>query len=127
MSTSLSMVAAFSRPYHQIVLRGLKNLRAMTERFVFQEVLGKGAFGCVFSAEEIENKAKVAVKKIPFAEIYDWVDPKKRTMPLEVALMKTVQHVLEVIKLFDFFMERGYVFMVMELIAGAMDLRAYTS
>ncbi|XP_076029858.1 serine/threonine-protein kinase pim-2-like [Oratosquilla oratoria] len=48
-------------------------------------------------------------------------------MPLEVALMKTVHHVPEVIKLLDFFMERRHVFVLMELIAGAMDLRAYTS
>ncbi|XP_076054436.1 serine/threonine-protein kinase pim-1-like [Oratosquilla oratoria] len=99
----------------------------MTTRFIFKEPLGKGSFGSVFSAERIEDKTKVAVKKIPLAEIYDWADPKKRTMPLEVALMKTVQHISEVVKLLEFLMEHGHLFIVMELIPDAMDLRAYTS
>ncbi|XP_076035354.1 serine/threonine-protein kinase pim-1-like [Oratosquilla oratoria] len=99
----------------------------MTSRFIFKELLGQESFGSVFSAERIEDRTKVAIKKIPLAEIYDWADPKKRNMPLEVALMKAVQHIPEVVKLLEFFMERGHVFIVMELIPGAMDLRAYTS
>ncbi|XP_076028481.1 serine/threonine-protein kinase pim-1-like [Oratosquilla oratoria] len=99
----------------------------MTKRFIFKELLGEGSFGSVFSAERIKDQAKVAIKKIPLAEIYDWADPKKRTMPLEVALMKRVQHIPEVVKLLEFFMERRHLFIVMELIPGAMDLRAYTS
>ncbi|XP_076037235.1 serine/threonine-protein kinase pim-2-like [Oratosquilla oratoria] len=99
----------------------------MTSRFTFKELLGQGSFGSVFSAERIEDRAKVAIKKIPLAEVYDWADPKKRTMPLEVALMKRVQHIPEVVKLLDFFIERRHVFIVMELIPGAMDLLDYTS
>ncbi|XP_076028489.1 serine/threonine-protein kinase pim-1-like [Oratosquilla oratoria] len=99
----------------------------MTARFIFKELLGEGSFGSVFSAERIEDEAKVAIKKIPLAEVYDWADPKKRTMPLEVALMKAVQHVPEVVKLLDFFIERRHVFIVMELIPGAVDLLDYTS
>ncbi|XP_076057311.1 serine/threonine-protein kinase pim-1-like [Oratosquilla oratoria] len=101
--------------------------RPMTSRFIFKELLGQGSFGSVFSAEKKEDRAKEAIKKIPLAEIYDCADPKKRTMPLEVALMKRVQHIPEVVKLLDFFIERGHVFIVMELIPGAMDLLAYTS
>ncbi|XP_076068500.1 serine/threonine-protein kinase pim-1-like [Oratosquilla oratoria] len=99
----------------------------MTARFIFNELLGKGSFGNVFSAERIEDKAKVTIKKIPLAQVYDTADPKIRTMPLEVALMKRVQHIPEVVKLIEFFMERGHLFVVMELIPGAMDLRAFTS
>ncbi|XP_076028487.1 serine/threonine-protein kinase pim-2-like [Oratosquilla oratoria] len=99
----------------------------MTRRFIFKELLGEGSFGSVFSAERIEDKAKVAIKKIPLAEVYEWADPKKRTMPLEVALMKAVQHIPEVVKLLEFFIERRHVFIVMELIPGAVDLRDYTS
>ncbi|XP_076043721.1 serine/threonine-protein kinase pim-1-like [Oratosquilla oratoria] len=48
-------------------------------------------------------------------------------MALEVALMKKVEHIPEVVKLLDFLMERGHVLIVMELIPGAVDLRAHTS
>ncbi|XP_076033014.1 serine/threonine-protein kinase pim-2-like [Oratosquilla oratoria] len=99
----------------------------MTRRLIFKELLGEGSFGSVFSAERIEDEAKVAIKKIPLAEVYDWADPKKRTTPLEVALMKKVQHIPEVVKLLDFFIERRHVFIVMELIPGALDLLDYTS
>ncbi|XP_076068497.1 serine/threonine-protein kinase pim-1-like [Oratosquilla oratoria] len=99
----------------------------MTDRFIFKQLLGKGAFGSVFSAQRIEDNAKVAIKKIPLAEVYDWADPKKRTLPMEVALMQRVQHIPEVVKLLEFFMERGHLFVVMELIPGALDLRAFTS
>ncbi|XP_076049427.1 serine/threonine-protein kinase pim-2-like [Oratosquilla oratoria] len=98
----------------------------MTRRFIFKELLGEGSFGSVFSAERIDDKAKVAIKKIPLAEVYEWADPKKRTMPLEVALMKAVEHIPEVVKLLEFFIERRHVFIVMELIPGAVDLRDYT-
>ncbi|XP_076052671.1 uncharacterized protein LOC143032101 [Oratosquilla oratoria] len=48
-------------------------------------------------------------------------------MPLEVSLMKSVQHIPEVVKLLEFFMEDGHLFVVMELIPSALDLRACTS
>ncbi|XP_076066182.1 serine/threonine-protein kinase pim-2-like [Oratosquilla oratoria] len=48
-------------------------------------------------------------------------------MPFEVALMKTLHHIPEVVKLLEFFMERGHLFIVIELIPSAMDLRAHTS
>ncbi|XP_076065117.1 serine/threonine-protein kinase pim-2-like [Oratosquilla oratoria] len=41
--------------------------------------------------------------------------------------MKKVQHIPEVVKLLDFFIERRHVFIVMELIPGAVDLLDYTS
>ncbi|XP_076054418.1 serine/threonine-protein kinase pim-3-like [Oratosquilla oratoria] len=98
----------------------------MTDRFVFKSSLGQGAFGHVFSAERIEDKATVAIKVVPKALVRRWADPERR-VPLEVALLQKVQHVQEVVHLEEYFFDRSSLYMVMELIPGAVDLWSYTS
>ncbi|XP_076067693.1 serine/threonine-protein kinase pim-1-like [Oratosquilla oratoria] len=46
---------------------------------------------------------------------------------MEVALLQRVQHVQEVVQLAEHFFERSSLYMVMELIPGAVDLWDYTS
>ncbi|XP_076045839.1 serine/threonine-protein kinase pim-2-like [Oratosquilla oratoria] len=98
----------------------------MTDRFVFNSSLGQGAFGHVFSAERIEDRDTVAIKVVPKALICRWADPERR-VPLEVALLQKVQHVQEVVQLDEYFFDRSSLYMVMELIPGAVDLWDYTS
>ncbi|XP_076068503.1 serine/threonine-protein kinase pim-2-like [Oratosquilla oratoria] len=98
----------------------------MTDRFVFKSSLGQGAFGHVFFAEPIEDEATVAIKVVPKALVCRWADPEKR-VPLEVALLQKVQHAQEVVQLDEHFFERSSLYMVMELIPGAIDLWDYTS
>ncbi|XP_076057242.1 serine/threonine-protein kinase pim-3-like [Oratosquilla oratoria] len=93
--------------------------------FEVQELLGKGGIGSVYRAKRIIDGQEVALKKVPLARMKSYRRRNGKRIPKEAALLKKVQKVPGVIKLYDYFIANDNFYMVMELIPSSMSLYDY--
>merc|ERR1719234_275950 len=71
------------------------------------EVLGKGGFGTVYAGVRVRDSRLVAIKHVARGKVTEWDKLNGRRVPLELKLLHSVQNVEGVIKLLDFFTEKG--------------------
>eukprot|EP00917_Polyrhabdina_sp_WS-2016_P023088 GHVP01049994.1.p1 GENE.GHVP01049994.1~~GHVP01049994.1.p1 ORF type:complete len:527 (+),score=116.82 GHVP01049994.1:1766-3346(+) len=86
-----------------------------SDRYQGLKVLGKGSFGEVILCRERQSKSEVAVKVISKKSMKN--APKKEALLKEVDLLKQLDHP-NIMKLFEFFEDSGYYYLVSELYTG---------
>ncbi|GFQ80268.1 hypothetical protein TNCT_614191 [Trichonephila clavata] len=88
-------------------------------------LLGKGGFGTVYAGTRIRDNTPVAIKYVDKKKVTDWGQLNGCQVPLEICLLKKVNHIKGVIKLLDYY-ERADVFIIiMERPENAKDLYDY--
>ena len=108
--------------------------RGPTVRYVtdyaVQELLGKGAFGCVYQAKKDTGETLFAMKELPLdmvsvhgggsgAELRDSDGEQSATLlEREVQILSTLQHP-NIIRYYDSFQQGDFFYIVMELVEGA--------
>ena len=87
--------------------------RDIHAEYVIKEMLGKGGFGRVFTAERKIDGVEVAVKEVVKDSRYK-TDNQNNNFPIEISLMQKVQEVEGVVKILDCFDSPDCYYIVME-------------
>jgi len=87
--------------------------RDIHAEYVIKEMLGKGGFGRVFTAERKIDGVEVAVKEVVKDSRYK-TDNQNNNFPIEISLMQQVQEVEGVVKILDCFDSPDCYYIVME-------------
>jgi len=98
--------------------------REFSKLYKFEETIGRGGFGVVFTGIHLEDKTRVVIKEVEKVGT-KWCDAlpplyQCRTCkrPLEVALMDCVKNVPGVVKILDWFETTKSILIVMEHCQG---------
>jgi len=87
--------------------------RDIHSEYVIKELLGKGGFGRVFTAERKLDGLEVAVKEVVKDSRYK-SDNQNNNFPLEISLMQQVGNIEGVVKILDWFDSADCYYIVME-------------
>ncbi|XP_074645428.1 serine/threonine-protein kinase pim-3-like [Tubulanus polymorphus] len=87
--------------------------------------LGSGGFGTVIAGRRRTDGLPVAIKYIKKNRVNEWVQMNGQSVPLEVCLMKEVNHVPGVITMLDYFDRPDCFIIVMERPESCKDLFDY--
>ncbi|XP_053200352.1 serine/threonine-protein kinase pim-3-like [Panonychus citri] len=90
-------------------------------------LLGKGGFGTVFAALRARDGLPVAVKHIFKEKIVGWDNSGPNRIPMEISLLKKVNHLSGVIRIIDFYERSDSFIIIMERPESAMDLFDFIS
>ena len=85
-------------------LKGIKRYK-----FNKDDIIGRGGFGCVYKAYDLNTKENVAIKEIYFED-----DDKKYLILNEIELMENIESLYS-IKVKDKFIDGKYYYIIMEL------------
>ncbi|KAF2368477.1 Protein kinase domain [Trinorchestia longiramus] len=88
-------------------------------------VLGEGGFGKVYSAIRISDRKPVAVKQVPRAKVPTWGVVQGDMVPMEVVLLRKVNHVEGAIHLIEWFEYGDCFLIIMERPERCQDLYDY--
>ena len=100
--------------------------RQVREYFI-QEMLGKGAFGCVYQVKKGDGERLYAMKELPADVVGAHGEEGAATgLEREVAILSSLAHP-NIIRYFDSFQHDESLFIVMELVEGATLLDHLTS
>lgn len=99
--------------------------REMRSRYVIGPLLGSGGFGVVHMGTRIRDQRPVAIKTIPKKTSPIWVDSVNGELLQEVALLRAVQNVPNVLKLLETYESETDVFLVLERPTNSQDLYDY--
>ncbi len=117
----------------------LKKQRCLSNRYVIQRTLGVGGFGITYAAYDMEEKRNCALKELfpqgivtrmadgatvatISAEKEDSFEHSKERFLEEAEILQDLKPIQEVVSVYDFFMENGTCYFVMEYLEG-MSLR----
>ncbi|XP_041378733.1 serine/threonine-protein kinase PSK1-like [Gigantopelta aegis] len=97
----------------------------LKRKYSLGDPLGKGGFGTVMSAVRKQDKVQVAVKFIPNKGVKEWAYMDKHYVPMEVCLLKKLEHVSGVIHMIDFYEYPRSFAVVLERLESVVDLFEY--
>lgn len=92
------------------------------KRYRLESEIGRGGFGCVYSATKLDTNEKVAIKEFPRSSVLSFAEGDGSSLPMEVFALRKVQGVEGVIQLLDFHTLGVTYMMVMEKPQNAIDL-----
>lgn len=87
--------------------------------------LGSGGFSEVHRGTRIRDRRPVAIKTVSKTSIPEWVDSDGDKLPLEVALLRAVRDVPNVLKLLEVYESEADIFLVLERPTNSQDLFDY--
>jgi len=90
-------------------------------------VLGKGGFGTVYAGTRIRDNMPVAIKHIAKDKITGWDQCNGKKVPLEITLLKKVNHVQGVIDIIDYYERADAFIIIMERPEPVKDLFDFIS
>lgn len=90
-------------------------------------VLGKGGFGTVYAGTRIRDSLPVAIKHIAKDKITGWDQCNGKKVPLEITLLKKVNHVKGVIDIIDYYERADAFIIIMERPEPVKDLFDFIS
>jgi len=85
-------------------------------------VLGKGGFGTVYAGTRIRDSLAVAIKHISKDKVTAWEGCSGHRLPLEISLLRKVDHISGVIKLIDWYERSDSFIIIMERPEAVKDL-----
>ncbi|XP_054168874.1 serine/threonine-protein kinase pim-3-like [Oppia nitens] len=85
-------------------------------------VLGKGGFGTVYAGTRIRDSLAVAIKHISKDKVTAWEQSSGHRLPLEISLLRKVDHITGVIKLIDWYERNDSFIIIMERPESSKDL-----
>eukprot|EP00800_Vazella_pourtalesii_P021954 TRINITY_DN836_c0_g1_i3.p1 TRINITY_DN836_c0_g1~~TRINITY_DN836_c0_g1_i3.p1 ORF type:complete len:275 (+),score=33.47 TRINITY_DN836_c0_g1_i3:128-952(+) len=90
----------------------------LNNEYVVGNAIGKGGFGTVYEAISTSHpELKIAIKAIPKKSVHHWDKIESETLPMEVVLLKMLDH-KNIVKLRETFEEGDEFYMVMERPSG---------
>ena len=92
-------------------------------RYAMGRRLGNGGFGVVYAGTRVQDSLAVAIKIIPDFISTGRMDPYDKQLPLEVSILHRLSDIEGVVKLMDACIVGPNLYIVMEYVEGAMDLR----
>lgn len=95
-----------------------------SKHYTTLQSIGKGAFGFVKMGRKITDDTSVVVKFIRKSKIFSsnwWMDQDHGRLPLEIALLISLDH-RNIVKVLDFYQNEEFFQMVMEKHGSGMDL-----
>lgn len=100
---------------------------AFEKSYLVGPVLGKGGFGTVYAGTRIRDNIPVAIKHVPRKKVTDWGQLNGSKVPMEICLLRKVNHIPGVVKLLDYFERSDSFIIVMERPEAVKDLFDYIS
>ncbi|XP_043207111.1 serine/threonine-protein kinase pim-3-like isoform X2 [Amphibalanus amphitrite] len=97
------------------------------QTYTVGKVLGKGGFGTVYAGVRNRDRLPVAVKHVLKRSVASWGLLNFQRVPLEVILLKDVQHIPGVVKCLDWYERQDSFILVLERPDNCIDLFDYIS
>ncbi|XP_018014121.1 serine/threonine-protein kinase pim-3 [Hyalella azteca] len=101
------------------------NTQPFEVQYRLGSVLGEGGFGKVYSAIRISDRKPVAVKQVPRAKVPTWGVVQGDMVPMEVVLLRKVNHIEGAIHLIEWFEYGDCFLIIMERPERCEDLYDY--
>ncbi|XP_015907830.1 serine/threonine-protein kinase pim-3 [Parasteatoda tepidariorum] len=95
------------------------------KNYIVGPILGKGGFGTVYAGTRVRDNIPVAIKHVAKTKVTDWGQLNGHRIPLEICLLRKVNHVKGVVKLLDYFERPDSFIIVMERPDAVKDLFDY--
>ncbi|KAK6176371.1 hypothetical protein SNE40_014671 [Patella caerulea] len=102
--------------------RQAKDRDTFEKSYTVGQVLGSGGFGTVYAGIRKRDSFPVAIKHIAKEKVSDWGQLNGVTLPMEILLMKKVQHVPGVVRILDYYEMPGSYIIVMDRPEPVKDL-----
>ncbi|XP_041349787.1 serine/threonine-protein kinase pim-3-like [Gigantopelta aegis] len=116
---------AFNPNYHTEKDRQVKEKDSFEKTYSIGNILGSGGFGTVFSGVRKRDNFPVAIKHISKAKVTEWGQLNGCTVPMEICLLRKVQHVSGVVQMLDYYERSDSFVIVMERPEPVTDLFDY--